>query len=82
MVNKYGQRRKTYRLHVMDKDIFYRAVKTVATGYSETSQSIYHVHGVTSKKDNKFHNHYRQNLITSIKFFVMNMSSAGLSASF
>jgi hypothetical protein len=80
MADKYRQCRETYRLHFKGKNIFYR--EGSGTGYSETSVPIYHVHGVTTKKDNTIHFHYRQNLKSGIKFFVMKMSGAGLSASF
>jgi hypothetical protein len=73
MVDKYRQCRENYSLHLMD--IFYRDVKTVAAGYSGTSVPIYHAHGATSKnKNNSLYIHYRENVKSGIKFFVLKMS--------
>jgi hypothetical protein len=57
-------------------------VKRVAAGYSETSLLIYQVSRRHNQKYNNLHIHYRHNLKSGIKFFVMKMSWAGLSASF
>jgi len=64
--------RETYRLHLMDKDIFYREdkgsrlLRNVSVYLSCTRRHI--------KKDNNLHIHYRQNLKSGLKFFVMKTS--------